>query len=589
MENNFRVQLMATGFGHAIYDTNDLSVIRGGSRALLNAPRLVFDNFRSKLNADSVIASLLICDASQALIDITGFDGEQAELDRLLEVCHTAHVPGSNHWAPNYASGGPEDAEELLELILPDLTILSAATPATDCLSNDWRTLRNMLAVKRLQTFTMVAPSRQLEFSDSPEFNRAMPCKLDNLRPRNAIYFLPTDTDEQSGLTPMSSFTALRRKLGRGSRRKEYYLDQFGIDVDVYAQTNVSFADSFEEIIENPPTHVSDIVGSKMCVLYFDGNAFGRLFENLAIQGIEELSRGSQMISRKRNELLDRLIRKWICDDNFLSHDPLRKKQDGKSRSLPVFRFETLLWGGDEAIIVFPAWCLETVLVDLSENLAENHWKMDESTLTHALGLLVCSHKFPIRDARKLAAELADLCKAAPGGRDKNQLQYINLQGTLDLPTRGLEDERQALLGIEKDRQAEFFSIEMNIIAEVLAGMKKLRGVSGEKTVGVPRAKLMRLHDQLSEAGRLGECRSVIEQEISDFANDLLEKRGYLAPGIDGSLSPIDQFDFMESTNYSADAPAAFLHHTLKLWSLLAGGENVADEPMDETTKHEAT
>lgn len=86
------------------------------------------------------------------------------------------------------------------------------------------------------------------------------------------------------------------------------------------------------------------------------------------------------------------------------------------------------MWGGDEMIWVMPAWCaLETVQLFFRQT---SDWRLgkDHPLLTHAVGLVLCSHKSPIRGAVRLARDLADnakdLLKSAT--KDKGQPAYYN-------------------------------------------------------------------------------------------------------------------------------------------------------------------
>ncbi len=93
-----------------------------------------------------------------------------------------------------------------------------------------------------------------------------------------------------------------------------------------------------------------------------------------------------------------------------------------------VLRLETLQWGGDESLLVVPAW----IGMDLLQHFFHHtkSWK----PLTHAAGIVFCSAKSPIRQIQALARELAESVKNSKGGRDDNFFDYMVLE-SVDYPT----------------------------------------------------------------------------------------------------------------------------------------------------------
>jgi len=71
-----------------------------------------------------------------------------------------------------------------------------------------------------------------------------------------------------------------------------------------------------------------------------------------------------------------------------------------------TLRFETLLWGGDEAKLVLPAWKVPDLLKLLLEDMNDPEWKFGSTVLTNGIGILVCHAKTPIARALSLAEEI---------------------------------------------------------------------------------------------------------------------------------------------------------------------------------------
>lgn len=145
----------------------------------------------------------------------------------------------------------------------------------------------------------------------------------------------------------------------------------------------------------------------KMAVIYLDGNRFGKLLKSLG-----KTPGAYRQCDHQLRALRQELMRRLVSTIQTKPYWRVKPRWPGEDQAEKT-RIETLLWGGDELIWVVPAWCgLEAVQFFFAQTAA---WKLkselQEIQLTHAVGMVICSHKSPIRAVVALAKELAEEVK----------------------------------------------------------------------------------------------------------------------------------------------------------------------------------
>ena len=208
-----------------------------------------------------------------------------------------------------------------------------------------------------------------LAFPSPGEGNR--PCEEDLLRPAR--------------IDALSESVSERKSYGRG-RRQSFYRDYSGL------QALPKFTDRLDELTAKGGFGNLD---GKMAVIYADGNHFGKITEKAGTDSESLKALDARMKQRRQNLLAD-LLQEAQKRPGFLTADQR-------------LRFETLLWGGDEVLWVVPAWEGWWALSKFFELTAT--WQENGVPMTHAAGLVFCSHKAPIARIRSLAMELADEAK----------------------------------------------------------------------------------------------------------------------------------------------------------------------------------
>jgi|GEM_PF-1624796 len=169
----------------------------------------------------------------------------------------------------------------------------------------------------------------------------------------------------------------------------------------VLAPPAIQFTDNLEALSEKGPTIQ---LSNKLAYIYLDGNKFSKL-QQRAVHSIDEQITFDDTMQRKRAQLLHDLLHWATRKQGFKTQNT-----DG-SESL---RLETLLWGGDEMLLVVPAWLGFETLSKIFELTQDWEYSFEENentvkfALTHAAGLVFCKKGTPVYRMRELAQTLAD-------------------------------------------------------------------------------------------------------------------------------------------------------------------------------------
>ncbi len=237
--------------------------------------------------------------------------------------------------------------------------------------------------------------------------DKRWPCHVDGVRPAGAG-LVPRRSDHR----PWPASVSVHQRWTYGKDQKQaFYRTHAGVEA--------LFTNDFDELSGDPER--GDLDG-KMAVIYVDGNSFG---------DVQRRHCASVDTQREWDHYIKEQRRQWLRA--FLE----QAQADGpgfhtKQRAL---RIETLLWGGDELMLVVPAWRGWWTLASFFEHGAG--WQVFGERLTHAAGLVFCHYKAPIRRVKALARELAETVKAE-GGRDENRFAYLVLE-SFDHVGRDLE------------------------------------------------------------------------------------------------------------------------------------------------------
>jgi hypothetical protein len=406
-----------------VFDTSQLSVIRGGSYLLAKAIQDIADGCVGRLEPLSV--------------------GASSGLFRVKD--------------PETAG----EIEGLLRRFLDQHETFGLFTFCIEfCTCDNLREAKEILKAKvrfrQLRQLTKV-PDRAEWAKCNAEGIRLVPCGREGKR---AAIPGPQGSNPEETL---STSVARRRTAGRGLRAGIYF-DLLGADrgakprqqepcdgLNVAAQAvpseelchrldRTGFTEELETLARCDGFRA---LNHKVAVIYLDGNGFGRIQRTHVKNPIQQIQFDA-CIGRQRRAWLATLLKSLLNG----TYERVRLTETKASETKgDILRLETLLWGGDEMTLVVPAWLGLDVLQLFYAVSAD--WRFATEKLTHAGGIVLCNAKTPIARTRALAQTLADDVKAWSKGenRSDNRFDYLVLE-SIDYPVEPtLADFRRGRYG----------------------------------------------------------------------------------------------------------------------------------------------
>jgi hypothetical protein len=398
------VRVEAVNFGNSVYDTNDVSTIRGGSFLLNEA----FHEIEAKVRKCNIPIKDFSDLGSAASVGIFSFESE-LEGDKLEETVVLPLVEQIREKAATFGT--------FVWSFLP----ASGHEPFT-------KTLQTLVADCHWKQY------RQLSLVPPTERHDGNHCFLDGVRPESP----ESGKIIKGGKSRLvSKAVIVRRKEGQRLRNGIYKRLLGGAapelvdDPEAWIVTN-----DLEELSRKDGESQS---AGKVAFIYLDGNRFSRI-RNKCCQGPSTYRKFQKKVQEElREPALKRLLTyAWQPENESFR---LRDDEEAKGK----IRLETLLWGGDEIEWVVPAWQALNVLelfFDSCEQCDADHF--EGAILTHSAGVVFCHHDLPILKIREYAQELARIAKAGISKdvdeitRRDNRAAFLNivsfdyLTGTLD-------------------------------------------------------------------------------------------------------------------------------------------------------------
>lgn len=436
----FLLRVEAVNLAHVVYDTHDLSTIRGGGLAVLNGPRR---------------------DVLEKLKAATAPDGTAWSVQNPSLITSGPSLAVFGFESTDVVTAG-DVRDHVVKWLTSDATLKHATFVVKMMLRSDEQTAGNfrrdsesLLARTRwgqMQQCRLAIPTIEVAIAEEPRTAQRS-CGIDFVRP--ATHQHPVLNDAKK----MVSESVSTRSLYGFKRKQGFYLEEVGW----HAPDESSMAWNFHQIAARGPHRVGydrakpdplSRLHDKLAVIYIDGNKFGK--QQLAYVNDEaRQKKWDEHVQSFRKQVLKTLLDQTALDDGW-------KCQLGDQE---VTRLETLLWGGDELMWVVPAWKgWSTVQLFLEE--AEKFYRSFEAAppqiprpatparggsrsvpnmnlprrqtaptavaavptqlqrLTHAVGLVFCHADAPIQRVRKLAEDLCGL------GKDRNERTHGTKEGS---------------------------------------------------------------------------------------------------------------------------------------------------------------
>lgn len=475
------VRAEGVNFAATVFDTNDLSTIRGASLALLRMDGLI----RSSLEAKFANVTEYFAGASQAAYVVTGDQPDLAE--QIRQTVNTA-----------LRTGKAWDGEKAppIQAVLPHLTIMVDAIPVEGAgLEAEENALTYAEAANKARQFRSWTVDAQAINPTAEDMDY-----LDGRRPGVRRIDLPKDkvlvptatatSMAKSDSVRVSPATERRRAFGRDQRQR-FYRSELGDQLFKQVFTvdeRTPVVNEVRHLVEDAGSGVPVAIRNKIAVVYADGNDFGKARVKV---GAKEFS---AKLKPMRRDLLRRLLDWMIAgvnDANYMEKFGVETKKGHDQYGL---RLETLLWGGDEMAFTMPAWLAYPFAVRFIE--ATKHWEpIGGVRLTHAIAIAIADRKTPLRQLRAIAHDAADIAKEA-GLRGEDSL-------TIDIFESNVPSEGD--LGVINQTRAEQFGLlpgddghalglerKLAFTAEYIEGLSaKMATLSGKAVgEGFPRSQI---------------------------------------------------------------------------------------------------
>lgn len=380
----FILSYKAVDFDNTVFDMPSLSAIRGASLGYLYSPRRVEAAISKRVPVNPVYAGAsrgawrLSCDRETA----------KAVVEDVRRALRGNDLGGENPTGPH--------------------AVLSYTVAAAEIIGGDER------RALELSESLNAAEALQGRGFPLPVFNIGLDC-----------YDEGGDRMRPSVKGKPSAERGARERFGR-EQRQGFYETHGGVTPDH------DFTNDFETMASAPPKDIGLSPGSKTAVFYADGNGLGKLrqvaIDELGLDGLKAYS--SELLGLQK-AMLGKLVG-WLNEgavsrpDHFLAGG--------------AFRFETLMWGGDEVLFVMPSW----LALEFARNFFDwtRDWVVHGKPVTMAAGMVIANHKTPIRQTKNLAAELAELNKDENRGRSAIQMEVFE---SISVPDTDLKTYRDRL------------------------------------------------------------------------------------------------------------------------------------------------
>jgi hypothetical protein len=420
----FLLRLEAVNFVPSCYDTNDLSTIRGGSMMLSNAHELIRSQLPNELHHEPVNYG-----ASHALWEFTADDSSSANKVRNETLCALAK-------------------HELLK----HATFVCAVLLKTDGGASDIQQLRMLNRWSQFQQPTVTAPDLP---EDDVSLERTPYCEFDRVRPSAEMIYKGKDRYS------VSASTKARRDYGK-TQKQDFHQG--------LVKEEIALVNELSDLTSHPnPKHR---LNGKMAVIFIDGN---KQSEMAAEFGLADLGRFRTYVRDRHREFLTALLQNIVTTrpNAGESSEWFFWDREAKQPQHEI-RLETLLWGGDDIVLVVPAWQGWSVVQKFYESAAR--WQFDDKKFTHSTGIVFCNEKAPIQRMREFADELVIQCKKKNSGGTYQDLIGYEVLESFDVPRADIE--RWWAARLRRSSGDQEFTDEENVAKTLLATPEQMAEIA---------------------------------------------------------------------------------------------------------------
>ncbi len=498
---SYYLRIEAVNLANFIEDTEQLSIIRGGGLLLLRAMEKLGNEFARKEELEEISTG-----ASSGLFTFSVETPEDACL-LCREVEQFFHDREEYQYATFVVDFEPRQENgfrQSLERVIA---------------RNRWRQYRQP---------TLITP----DWNTDPGIHESD--FSDRLRP--APHTVTVRRDQGIVDKNVSPDAKIRHNYGRRQKKREFYQEEIknycGVDIED------TFTNDLQELTCDAP---AEVVRHKMAVIYADGNSFGALQAHHCRDDSSQKN-FDRYLKEKRAGFLKELLEQAQGNSLFTTN----KRECKTNQDKQLLQIETLMWGGDELLLVVPAWQGWNTLSLLYQHVKT--WSFGGDPLYHGAGLVFCHHNAPIHRITRLAKELAEEAKSKD--RKKNLFQYCVLE-SFDYIGRELSRyRRDQFPGLLADTPFSLNGEEMENIIAPFSHLKNL----------FPRRKAYALARAAVQDGR--EKRSTHYQAEIDRVDKVVGQEAR------DSVTTLAAMDFFGNTEGYVWPPGMWLH-LVELWDFI--------------------
>lgn len=475
----YYTKVEAVNIYNHIADTNQLSIIRGGGLLL----KAAIDEISSKTQSHAI--ETLSSGASQGIFSCDSKESSKTLIEIIKSVLNKEDYIGFTFLYDTVSSDCYDDAREKL------------------------------IALTRFRQLQNVSES-----SDSKKSSKNDVSSYSGLRKAQITW-----SDGKS----LSAFDLVRFRYGTENRQSLFKQER--CDSSPCFSLDFKATNDLKSLSYNPGM---GNLNNKIAVFYCDGNSFSSIQSDYIASSPDKDKAQKEFdnnIKSKRRHFLSTLTDLFNSNKN-----PAFQTSDGESR------LEVLLWGGDEMIIVVPAWIgmltLSLFYKQSSEWKIETPEKADGKFLKHSAGLVFANAKTPIMKLTQLARDLADGVKErtfnGQSGRSDNFFDFITLE-SVDYPTESLDKHLETTYPLLEPLHRPFLKpcLSPSIITEARTILNQL-----------PRSQFYR-HVRVLTSTNDGEEKSKsytrLENSIRAVDKTLLEKVNNLSVSIFGECCKLEE------------------------------------------------
>ena len=289
------LRIEAVNLDHSVFDTHDISTIRGGSFMLLEAVNTLAKKVKG-LHKE-------VSGASVGLFSFTCHD--EKEKNEVLDDVEKELKELTGKFATFVYAVRPSSAGKAVKESIEHLT--------AECRRQQYKTL------------SFVLPKAS---------NAINECVMNGVRPADA------SIERKKGATKVdvgvSAAVQVRFENGRRLRNKLYRKLLGNTD-----QTNAKFTSDLEMLAGKTDGGATE---DKIALIHLDGNSFGKIKDTCAT--LNDLKAFNDVI---QNNIQEAALQRLLSFATQPENEGFRTKKDNK------VRIETLMWGGDEIEWIVPA------------------------------------------------------------------------------------------------------------------------------------------------------------------------------------------------------------------------------------------